>query len=442
MKKYFLFAILISEFTFSQWVLDYQFSNNNIGVTSLSVTDTNYIWFVAIDSILNRKIYKKDGMGLQIVNSTGIYRPNKLISINSEIAYLNAFDRRLYRTDNSGVNWIVIRDSVFSGYAYSIDKHNPDFIAAGKTDYDSNLSVLYTSSNKGTSWLRQNIQFTTEYNIYEVSVNDPNHIYIGMNCPDLNCSSLRYWYTLNGGGNWLIKDLPLVSNNMWLLAPVFNIQNITGFLFAPGFNVYRFRSINGGINWSSPEFFSNGNTEGMHGIQNIDSTSIWFCATSDKIFKTTNDGINWNEMTIPLNPGEFIIDFDFIKQGNKYYGYIGTDKGKIYRLIETIIPIGINPISTEIPKSFSLNQNYPNPFNPVTKIKFSLPQSGNVRLTVYDALGKEIKVLVSENLKAGIYETDFDATETPSGIYFYRIEFTDPSTPLRVTETKKMILVK
>ncbi len=104
--------------------------------------------------------------------------------------------------------------------------------------------------------------------------------------------------------------------------------------------------------------------------------------------------------------------------------------------------IGIQPISTEIPKSFTLSQNYPNPFNPVTKIKFSLPQSGNVRLTVYDALGKEIKVLVSENLKAGIYETDFDATETPSGIYFYRIEFTDPSTSLRVTETKKMVVIK
>jgi hypothetical protein len=59
-----------------------------------------------------------------------------------------------------------------------------------------------------------------------------------------------------------------------------------------------------------------------------------------------------------------------------------------------------------------------------------------VRLSVYDALGKEIKILVSENLQAGVYETDFDATSIPSGVYFYRLEADS------YTESKKMMLVK
>jgi len=444
MKKIFIFVfiLLLSKPTAAQWVLDYQFANSTTGVTSISAIDSNYVWFVAIDSINNRQIYKKENQALSTVNSSGIYRPNKLVAVNKDTAYMNAIYGGLYRTNNSGNNWLIIRDSVLYGYTYSIDVRYPDHVVAGQFENDSSISVLFTSSNGGMNWLRQDIPFTTEYTIFDVRINDPAHIYAGMNCPDINCGSLRYWYTSNGGDNWLIKDIPLVSNNMWILAPVFNINNTTGFLFAPGFNVYRFKSINAGINWSSPEYFSSGNTEGFVGIKNIDSTQTWFSASGLKIYKTTNDGVNWNEMNIPIVAGENIFTFDFIRVGNKYYGYFGTDKGKIYRLVESIFPIGITPISTEIPKSYSLSQNYPNPFNPVTKIRFSLPHSGYVKLSIYDALGKEVSLLVNENLQAGVYETDFDASNIPSGVYFYRLEAVDPLTALRVTETKKMVLIK
>jgi len=101
--------------------------------------------------------------------------------------------------------------------------------------------------------------------------------------------------------------------------------------------------------------------------------------------------------------------------------------------------IGIQTISTEIPGKFALYNNYPNPFNPVTKIRFDIPNmTGNniVKMTVYDILGKETAVLVNQNLKAGKYEADWDASNLPSGIYFYRI------TAGEFTDTRKMILVK
>jgi hypothetical protein len=109
-----------------------------------------------------------------------------------------------------------------------------------------------------------------------------------------------------------------------------------------------------------------------------------------------------------------------------------------------IEPIGIKGNSS-IVKDYVLYQNYPNPFNPVTKIKFSLPfpsKGGvtDVRIIIYDVMGKKVASLIpplregQEGL--GVYEVEFNATDYPSGVYFYRIE-TD-----NFTETKKMVLVK
>lgn len=89
-------------------------------------------------------------------------------------------------------------------------------------------------------------------------------------------------------------------------------------------------------------------------------------------------------------------------------------------------------------KEFSLKQNYPNPFNPVTTIDFSLNTSANVTLKIYDAAGSEVKTLYNnESLRAGTHSTMFDASELPSGVYFYTL-FVDNSK----IDTKKMLLVK
>lgn len=107
------------------------------------------------------------------------------------------------------------------------------------------------------------------------------------------------------------------------------------------------------------------------------------------------------------------------------------------------IPIGINPGGFDIPREFKLYDAYPNPFNPVTNIKYQIaplnpPEGGkqHVMLKVYDITGKEITVLVNEELSAGTYETVWDASGYSSGVYFYKIETSTYS------DTKKMILIK
>ncbi len=104
-------------------------------------------------------------------------------------------------------------------------------------------------------------------------------------------------------------------------------------------------------------------------------------------------------------------------------------------------PVGVQPISSSIPKNFYLYQNYPNPFNPTTKIKFSLPNPSeggeqDVRLIIYDVLGNEIATLVNQRFKPGTFEVEWDGSNYSSGIYFYKLQTAD------YTETKRMVLIK
>jgi hypothetical protein len=90
----------------------------------------------------------------------------------------------------------------------------------------------------------------------------------------------------------------------------------------------------------------------------------------------------------------------------------------------------------DIPTVYSLSQNYPNPFNPTTFIQFGIPKEGFVKLSVFNVIGQEIKVLVNENMSAGNYKINFDASKLNSGMYLYRIETKN------YTSVKKMLLVK
>jgi len=107
-----------------------------------------------------------------------------------------------------------------------------------------------------------------------------------------------------------------------------------------------------------------------------------------------------------------------------------------YATLKYSQPIGISPISGEMPTEFSLSQNYPNPFNPVTNIEFSVPKSSFVKLTVFDVTGRELETLVSQTMSPGTYKADWDASKYSSGVFFYTL------TTDGFTQTKKMMLIK
>jgi uncharacterized delta-60 repeat protein len=124
--------------------------------------------------------------------------------------------------------------------------------------------------------------------------------------------------------------------------------------------------------------------------------------------------------------------------GNVYAAGSSGGNGLDITTVKYSQTVGINIISGEIPNSFALFQNYPNPFNPVTKIRFNVAsvRRTDIKLVIYDAAGKELATLVNKYLNPGSYEAEWDASNYPSGVYFYRITAGDYS------ETKKMALVK
>ena len=96
----------------------------------------------------------------------------------------------------------------------------------------------------------------------------------------------------------------------------------------------------------------------------------------------------------------------------------------------------VEQLSPTAPKTFLLEQNYPNPFNPSTTIRYQLPVASEVKLEVYDVLGKKIATLVNERQSAGSYQVVWNASGLSSGTYFYRLQAGT------FVETKKMIMVK
>jgi len=153
-------------------------------------------------------------------------------------------------------------------------------------------------------------------------------------------------------------------------------------------------------------------------------------------FVTSNyAGINAFQNSVPV-----IVDLNSDTDPDLILGNI---KGGLY-YYENWDVFGIQQISSEIPQEFSLYQNYPNPFNPATTIKFNIPLlrgvSGSagrgVSLIIYDITGKVISTLVNQPLNAGTYVVDYDASNLPSGVYFYKLVSGEYS------ESKRMVLVK
>jgi uncharacterized protein YegP (UPF0339 family) len=98
---------------------------------------------------------------------------------------------------------------------------------------------------------------------------------------------------------------------------------------------------------------------------------------------------------------------------------------------------------TSLPEKLNLAQNYPNPFNPVTKINFDIPEKSNVTLKIFDITGKTVNTLINnEQLLQGSYNINFDASQIPSGVYFYRLISGSGSGKEDFVLTKKMMLTK
>jgi hypothetical protein len=195
-----------------------------------------------------------------------------------------------------------------------------------------------------------------------------------------------------------------------------------------GSNLYV--TTNFGASWQIMSAPGTGNFISIEGTYN----NLWCLRPDNKIYNLDSLN-NWNISYTPPNGNITMMKNIFT------YMFSLRDNGGISRRVITGGPLGITQLSNIIPKSFSLSQNYPNPFNPSTKIKFQITKLGNAKLVIYDALGREVSTLVNEQLQPGIYESELDGSNFPSGVYFYQLTVNSEQLT-KFTETKKLVLIK
>jgi hypothetical protein len=191
-----------------------------------------------------------------------------------------------------------------------------------------------------------------------------------------------------------------------------------------------------GVNWSVYNKSNSGLPDNWVWAIAIDGQGNKWIGTSRGLAKF--DGVNWTVYKTSNSglPNNYVRAIAIDGQGNKW---IGIDDGglAVFREGGVIIPpVEVKEKSNEIPTNFALYQNYPNPFNPTTTIEFDIPERTNVKLIVYDILGREIETLIDKELEPGKYKLNFNATDLPSGVYFYTLR-----TPKSI-QTKKMLLIK
>lgn len=164
-----------------------------------------------------------------------------------------------------------------------------------------------------------------------------------------------------------------------------------------------------------------------------DGVTSWKKYSANPVFTTTPGG--WDQNYAELT--------SVVLRGDTLHGWydgsdtpMQTDVFKIGHATSPLVFTAVRPKEDRAPQQFMLSQNYPNPFNPSTTIEYELQKSSMVRLSVFDVLGREVSILVTERKDAGRYSMHWDAERLPSGMYFSVLQAGQFRT------TKKMILMK
>lgn len=239
-------------------------------------------------------------------------------------------------------------------------------------------------------------------------------------------------------------DLSLSQNGKWYRATINPPMN-----FDPGEKFFiSIETMGSGINFpagadknglipNKSYYFNGASWINLNTLPNYENGA--FLIRAEGNIGSTVDRITVSPENGSINPGgSRTVEITFNSTGlndNVYEGevYITTNGGNIDIPIDFIVDVENSSI---LPKEYSLSQNYPNPFNPNTTINYSIPRSDDVKLSVFNILGKEVKVLVNHYQNAGTYSINLNAEELSSGIYFYRL------TSGQFSAARKLILLK
>jgi photosystem II stability/assembly factor-like uncharacterized protein len=324
----------------------------------------------------------------------------------------------ILKTTNGGVNWIASRypDTTLVLFTvYYLDSLN---------GYLAGFSgALLKTTDAGNSWSMSTIDTntTSHFPIRRLAFRNAQY---GLACGGVIDITAVAWRSTNFGVNWTALSVapePLIDIKF------LDSQRALGCGgdFEYGLNIIR--SYDGGREWTyeNPGLFGIGQRLAFR-----TDYEVWIPLGFSLRWAASTDTAH-TIIEVPCPDSSAVYDAKF---ADSTHGWAVGTNGAIYKFNPLII--GIKKNQNNLPAENSLSQNYPNPFNPSTVIKFTITKHTRVKITLYDLLGREVRVLLEDIKDPGEYSLNFNASGLSSGVYFYKIEAG------RYTETRKMVLIR
>jgi photosystem II stability/assembly factor-like uncharacterized protein len=420
--------LLASAFT-SQVLAQWTVQNSGIPTSDqvvLAAVNQNVCWGVT-RATGGRYVTRTTNGGTDWVAShlTSLNDFSSIAAVGADTAWISTSG--VYKTTNGGVNWTQQLVAGPMQIVRFFDSNNGVCIGDG----DSGRAEIYTTTNKGATWTRVQssnipILVNSEGFIPDNAFVRGNAIWVPTNGNFTFPGSL--YKSTDRGLTWNVTR-PVVDQGGSFCA--FK-DSLNGLLSSAASNVVK-RTTDGGTTWTTTGSIPQGVSPlfmcyvpGTNGSYMVTSVNPPGALTGSAY--TLNNGATWTTV-------------DNVTHGKAAFfspsvGWSWGGANVIHKWTGNLL-VSVEQ-TNEVAQDFRLEQNYPNPFNPTTTIRFAIPVGtyGHTSLRVYDVLGREVMVLVNEELKAGSYETTFDATGLSSGVYYYKLETKD------FVSTKKLLLLR
>jgi photosystem II stability/assembly factor-like uncharacterized protein len=305
-------------------------------------------------------------------------------------------ERGTFRSIDKGQHWSFIS----SIYAPRLMKDNQNRIYAG-----SYGAGLYRTTDQGSTWARLDKNFSNGW-VYGLVIDSSGVIY--------SSGGGNIYKSTDDGENWAMIYQGISGTYIMRIALAPN-----GDLYAASWTEGILKSTDKGLTWEKKNNGLHNSKVSTVSVSPEGNIYMSFYKSGINfppigIYLSTNGGDSWQNITDNLNMVE-VREFLFRK--NELY--LATDESVWKSNPDSLTVYTDDDIK---PKEYFLSQNYPNPFNPSTTIKYSLPQTGRVTLSIYDLLGREVVKLIDEEKPAGEYETTWNASSYPSGVYFIKMQ--------------------
>lgn len=393
---------------------------------------------------------------------------NKMINHGNEIyAAVNKF--AFFKSTDNGLTWNQYAKGIPDNTNFSSLAISGDTIFAST----SNGKGFFQSTNNGLSWTKIGSNSISTDDLFfwngklfhggsngvEYSTNRGatwTAMQNGLAVPARGMRLLhnRLFYYTQSWGLWMWADtstkwIQVGKDTLGASSSINNVVSLNGKLYAStGLNTAAgavYYSEDNGITWnrtlSYPYNYADVLARGAVYIAAVGNSLVAAVGGQFKttaLFASSNGGNSWTDITgdLPQTSGALKIK-DMYQLGSELVIPLASFSGLGYSLYRRELAVLSTPKNEQvIPSEFKLFQNYPNPFNPLTTIRFELPVSGLALLKVYDILGREVAILLNEQLKAGYHVVKFNASTLSSGVYFYTLRAGD------FVASRKLLLIK